>query len=128
MTDNYAKSCVAQSVQQRHGIEYPTGMQDKIISRPFAIWLSTWKPYSINARPWRLVGLGALVAIFVVGLATGLRAQQPASASTIASTLQEAPGSRGAIQVPDSQAVQPQSLASIAGTVRDSRGILFAAV
>jgi hypothetical protein len=68
-----------------------------------------------------------LAAIFFVGgLATGLRAQQPASASTITSALQEAPGSRGAVQAPGSEAVQPQSSASIAGTVRDSRGALLA--
>jgi Carboxypeptidase regulatory-like domain len=80
-----------------------------------------------DARAWKLVRLAGLAAIFFVGgLGTGLRAQQPASASTISSTLQEAPGSWSAVQAPGSEAVQPQSSASIAGTVRDSRGALLA--
>jgi Carboxypeptidase regulatory-like domain len=90
-------------------------MQNGIISGLFAVWPSTRKPES------------ALQAILFVGcLATGLHAQQPASASPIASTLQDAPGSRGAVQAAGSGAVQPQSSASIAGTVRDSRGALLA--
>jgi hypothetical protein len=65
---------------------------------------------------WRLVRLGAIAATFFVGgLATGLRAQQPANASSIALTLQEASVSRGAGQAPGSEAVQPQSSALCAG-------------
>ncbi len=58
----------------------------------------------------RLLSLGWLVMVLLLGgLTTGLRAQ-------------EASGPGNAVQVPGAEAVQPQSTASIAGTVRDSNG------
>ena len=91
--------------------------------------ISTRKLDLMDAYAWRLVRLGAFVAAFFVGtLATRLPAQQPANASVIAATLQEPLGSRSAIQAPGPGILQPQSLASITGTVRDTRGTLFAGV
>ena len=67
------------------------------------MWLPMREQGSIKAGAWRLLRLGALVvALFLGGLTTGLRAQET-----------------GAPPATDS-AVQPQASASIAGTVRDS--------
>ena len=77
------------------------------------------EPTSIRVSGWRLVGLGAPAAILFFGsLATGLWAQQSTSAPTVG----------GKLGVQNSGATQAQSSASIRGTVRDSRGGLFARV
>lgn len=108
---------------------FAVGAKDRMISRLFKVWLATREPDLIDECAWRLGRLCTLAAIFFVGsFATGLAAQQPAGASTIASTLEDAPGSERAVQPSGSEPVQTQSSASIAGTVRDSRGTLLAGV
>ncbi len=78
---------------------------------------------------WRFVRLGGLAVVFLVGgLSKGLLAQQTASASVNNLLSQNAPGSGGVVQVPGSQAVQPQSSASLAGTVRDPHGAIVPGV
>jgi hypothetical protein len=59
---------------------------------------------------------------FLGALSTCLRAQETVRTSVSNLVLQDAPGRDDAVQVPGSEAVQPQSSASIAGTVRDAHG------
>lgn len=94
-------------------------MHGKNISRLFAIWLPTQEQASAKGGWWRPLSLGGLVMALLLGVpAAGLRAQELVSAPL--SNLQDAPGS--VAQGPGSEAVQPQASASIAGTVRDSKG------
>ena len=118
----------AQSVQYRPAaIEYLAGMQGWIILRLFLAWISKCGLRAMDAPGWRSIRLASLATfIFVNGLSTALRAQQPVSTSEISSTFQRSPGSPVPIQ--GSPAIESQSSASIGGTVLDSRGTLFAGV
>jgi hypothetical protein len=73
--------------------------------------------------------LGGLVVMFFLGaLSTCLRAQETVSTSVSNLILHDAPGRDDAVQVPGSEAVQLQSSANIAGTVRDALGAAVSGV
>ncbi len=77
----------------------------------------------------RLIRLGGLVLVFFLGgLSTCLRAQETASNSVSNLVLQDASRPGNEVQSPGSEAVQAQSSASIAGTVRDAQGALVPGV
>jgi Carboxypeptidase regulatory-like domain len=84
--------------------------------------------YEASANPWcagvwRLLRLAGLVVVFVLGaLPTCLSAQEIVNTSLRNLVLPDAAGRDDTVQVPGSQTVQPQSSASIAGTVRDAHG------
>jgi hypothetical protein len=113
---------VTHSVLHRPTIEYPKGMQDRIILRCLTAWLSTHKRDRIKARGWKRVLLVGIVALFFSGaLSSSLRADT-ANPLTGNWLLQDLPAPQPGVQAPGPDAAERQSMGSIAGTVRDTRG------
>jgi len=96
-------------------------MQERIISRLFAAWISIQHDL-MNAGHFRMVKLwGLAAAFFLGGLATSLLAQHPTATPEVSNLLsQQLPGPGNPVQTPGSGTVRPQSSADIVVTVRDS--------
>ncbi|MDQ2843896.1 MAG: carboxypeptidase-like regulatory domain-containing protein [Acidobacteriota bacterium] len=104
-------------------------LQRRIISLLFTVRLALQKPDLIKVGVWKLIRLGGLIVVFLVGeLATGLWAQKLPGSPTSTGVLQDAPASAGTGPSSSSQEVQPHSSASVAGTVRDVHGTLLPGV